>query len=301
MGGATPLSPASAPPPKVSIHAPRGGSDTIIILRHFQPISFNPRSPWGERQLARQFCCVVRGVSIHAPRGGSDKFEICLIVGLEPFQSTLPVGGATGFVPPFFRQRQGFNPRSPWGERHRLRLCSNRPRRFNPRSPWGERPQRGRRTMSPRPFQSTLPVGGATFFTQSQRRYLTVSIHAPRGGSDSRTAAPDNQRMAVRVFQSTLPVGGATPSATAVIADAAGFNPRSPWGERHPGGVGHAWFRRVSIHAPRGGSDPRSATVSMSTSTFQSTLPVGGATLSLCTPFLVEKSFNPRSPWGERL
>ena len=56
-------------------------------------------------------------------------------------------------------------------------------------------------------------------------------------------------------FQSTLPVGGAT------IQD-----------------IVLSLMLRISIHAPRGGSDGASAVV------------------RLCTAY-----FNPRSPWGERL
>ena len=77
---------------------------------------------------------------------------------------------------------------------------------FNPRSPWGERPAAVLSLVSARLFQSTLPVGGAT-----QRRHCTaawgsISIHAPRGGSDRPTGT--------RSF------------------DRYNFNPRSPWGER---------------------------------------------------------------------
>ena len=58
------------------------------------------------------------------------------------------------------------------------------------------------------------------------------------------------------LFQSTLPVGGATNTTL-------------------------QQYRRdqISIHAPRGGSDPRTSVTSSMTAGFQSTLPVGGATL----------------------
>ena len=56
-------------------------------------------------------------------------------------------------------------------------------------------------------FQSTLPVGGATLYQSSGRLVAQVSIHAPRGGSDtSNEKNPKSQKW----FQSTLPVGGAT-------------------------------------------------------------------------------------------
>ena len=145
-----------------------------------------------------------------------------------------------------------------------------------------------------------------------------ISIHAPRGGSD-----------AVDTIQ------------CAIINN---FNPRSPWGERlrrnrHTGNK-----PVISIHAPRGGSDvdwvwlvtasiyfnPRSPWGERPVLpedrdfalVFQSTLPVGGATLlrmrtvrasnisihaprggsdfAACNKAPDLLYFNPRSPWGER-
>ena len=55
------------------------------------------------------------------------------------------------------------------------------------------------------------------------------------------------------------------------------FNPRSPWGERHLGGVQLRF-----------------------TGLFQSTLPVGGATWAESASRKNNRDFNPRSPWGER-
>ena len=37
-------------------------------------------------------------------------------------------------------------------------------------------------------FQSTLPVGGATFWDACVHLVKKISIHAPRGGSDSKDA-----------------------------------------------------------------------------------------------------------------
>ena len=37
-------------------------------------------------------------------------------------------------------------------------------------------------------FQSTLPVGGATTDSNECVFFLDISIHAPRGGSDTRVA-----------------------------------------------------------------------------------------------------------------
>ena len=60
----------------ISIHAPRGGSDSYSPRQTTQRSHFNPRSPWGER---------------HAKKG-QNKLSIA-------FQSTLPVGGATHWQP----------------------------------------------------------------------------------------------------------------------------------------------------------------------------------------------------------
>ena len=170
--------------PNISIHAPRGGSDTGFPRNIRHKNNFNPRSPWGERHH----------LALHgaAPIG---------------FQSTLPVGGATGVTVALPPATVNFNPRSPWGERHgHCAYCCmsvvisihaprggsdrpavrypTRPGYFNPRSPWGERHDSWFGWHFLLTFQSTLPVGGATRLG-----------HA---------------KTSTTIFQSTLPVGGAT-------------------------------------------------------------------------------------------
>ena len=80
-------------------------------------------------------------------------------------------------------------------------------------------------------FQSTLPVGGATWDEHHKRNTLAISIHAPRGGSDS--------------------------AAEAIGKGQRDFNPRSPWGERRYFFIDTFVGFGISIHAPRGGSDFR--------------------------------------------
>ena len=53
--------------------------------------------------------------------------------------------------------------------------------------------------------------------------------------------------------------------------------------------------------APRVGSDYGDRDAAVGYVTFQSTLPVGGATRIQREPGRVHQHFNPRSPWGERL
>ena len=235
-------------------------------------------------------------ISIHAPRGGSDLcnrnlrqlginfnprspwgerlYSFQNIVTIDVFQSTLPVGGAT--------------PCQVW-------FCWIQPY-FNPRSPWGERPL---------PIHTTAGV-------------LCISIHAPRGGSDL-GGAWDKQKSYISIH---APRGGSDrPSPTRPI-DRGDFNPRSPWGERqstiNPGiweglfqstlPVGGATaslvvvVRRlpISIHAPRGGSDPRWKMPRPTGSYFNPRSPWGERHTSVGS-ITASEHFNPRSPWGERL
>ena len=168
----------------ISIHAPRGGSDTVIVLTDTDDNDFNPRSPWGERRQKRRQRTNHHCISIHAPRGGSD-FVIA--------SRLLNIGD--------------FNPRSPWGERRKAELKRSAKVDFNPRSPWGERQTQIYNQDKFKTFQSTLPVGGATGQRGKGSIIVIISIHAPRGGSDPSSSAA---RSGGRGFQSTLPVGGAT-------------------------------------------------------------------------------------------
>ena len=162
------------------------------------------------------------------------------------------MGGATDDGVPEKGQSGNFNPRSPWGERRGQGPRSRSPSYFNPRSPWGERPKNRVIEIECKKFQSTLPVGGATVNARVVANSFGISIHAPRGGSDSLTWP--------------------------LFSGLTNFNPRSPWGER----------RRLMLCPAQ-------------TSQFQSTLPVGGATVPILIGTHQGEDFNPRSPWGERL
>ncbi len=137
------------------------------------------------------------------------------------------------------------------GSDRRFRPFAPRNRYFNPRSPDGERRTSSADLTSGEQFQSTLPGWGAT----------TIPITAT----------------ALYTFQSTLPGWGATCIPCPASGSARYFNPRSPDGERHDGLNGNVWLHRISIHAPRMGSD-------------YSLIPV----CPCC------RDFNPRSPDGER-
>ena len=192
------------------------------------------------------------------------------------FQSTLPARGATPDCPqPADSHGSHFNPRSPHGERH----CT---------APG--LPRAGT-------FQSTLPARGATLFRALRRAYIVISIHAPRTGSDDlylskrdwlktfqstlpARGATERPKTATEKerFQSTLPARGATAKRPHKGAAGTHFNPRSPHGERPTKSSRARTRRKISIHAPRTGSDVPRCLRSSSSSYY----------------------FNPRSPHGER-
>ena len=142
-------------------------------------------------------------------------------------------------------------------------------------------------------------MGGATHLPDALFGRRAISIHAPRGGSDS----PKSGAYIRRTISIHAPRGGSDGTDTALRLIPCYFNPRSPWGERlqnilqyvifpyfnprSPWGErqGHARASvsdfKISIHAPRGGSDKLYQTAMPDEFVFQSTLPVGGATLPL--------------------
>ena len=172
-----------------------------------------------------------------------------------------------------------------------------RGRNFNPRSPRGERPS----------LNAKVPL------------CLSISIHAPREGSDT---AAVRQYFSAQLFQSTLPARGATPNCGRCERHRGHFNPRSPRGERPHHHRVQPVAMRISIHAPREGSDGSSMPRTLCSRKFQSTLPARGATsrrsdfrrkqkISIHAPRegsdirhtttrYIPIYFNPRSPRGER-
>ena len=123
-------------------------------------------------------------------------------------------------------------------------------------------------------FQSTLPARGATVIATAFALAPTISIHAPRTGSDQGFKFRGIDDV---IFQSTLPARGATVGQDGACRLREDFNPRSPHGERPAVGQSSRracdfnprsphgerpqprWFAIcnliISIHAPRTGSD----------------------------------------------
>ena len=246
--GATRHSQSSRGRERVSIHAPRAGSDDVNSWRKdflkFQS-TLPARGATGDRLCAGHLVCV----SIHAPRAGSDQIGAWVSHASESFQSTLPARGATratsgSIISARFNPRSPrgerpnprrracmrvrFNPRSPRGERQVSSLLDARPASFNPRSPRGER-RTGGANLGAFGVSIHAPRAGSDFWPIPDAAYQIVSIHAPRAGSD-------------RPFSQALP-------------SLLRFNPRSPRGERRAALAGIRRVRGVSIHAPRAGSD----------------------------------------------
>ena len=121
---------------RISIHAPRVGSDHAAILHPLQIVNFNPRSPCGER--------------LQLPL---DQALLSL------FQSTLPVWGATSSVQRFSANAANFNPRSPCGERPVAFAPKSTCCNFNPRSPCGERHLLQFRILFDMDFNPRSPCG----------------------------------------------------------------------------------------------------------------------------------------------
>ena len=235
---------------------------------------FNPRSPHGERRHLRRHRWQAVQISIHAPRTGSD---LCPKAARRSgrFQSTLPARGATAS----------------------FRFC-----------------------YSCSSFQSTLPARGATPMRVRDRRMVCISIHAPRTGSDSHSLCTIRAR---RHFNPRSPHGERHDGRRRTSAAAKDFNPRSPHGERHGDsfqrsqpykfqstlparGATNLFFEairiiKISIHAPRTGSDGLGVTGFSLARNFNPRSPHGErpATDGNCTT--IAKHFNPRSPHGERL
>ena len=193
---------------RISIHAPREGSDAEV--RHFPASSLNfyPRSPRGERQAGTKKEPKNPTISIPAPREGSDWTSACRSPLSGLFLSTLPARGATYIRKAVILAVRNFYPRSPRGERRTTILAmrtffasflSTLPARgatrnpqtaagngyhFYPRSPRGERQREYAKQIPYIPFLSTLPARGATPGTLPGQKGLQISIHAPREGSD---------------------------------------------------------------------------------------------------------------------
>ena len=149
--------------------------------------------------------------------------------------------------------RSNFNPCSPCGERPDLWILPSLSNYFNPCSPCGERLVVYALFNLRQAFQSMLPVRGATTPQRFKRRTLTY--FNPCSPCGERLCLSGSHVSALQ-FQSMLPVRGATqwlpcrspPVKISIHAPRAGSDQ-----DRFP----RVNADCISIHAPRAGSDRR--------------------------------------------
>ena len=238
--------------PRISIHAPCTGSDGQVKQQHHVALGISIHAPCTGSDVLDALVAQVRPISIHAPCTGSDRCRALVLLHDVRFQSTLPARGATQSPRAAVESARHFNPRSPHGER-----LADGGRLSNNREFQSTLPARGATLtlscVNPAVrFQSTLPARGATRKSDKNNHQLSISIHAPRTGSDNR---PADKRCNQLRFQSTLPARGATHRLEHSAQRGHYFNPRSPHGERQPGYIVPRNRYTISIHAPRTGSD----------------------------------------------
>ena len=169
---------------RISIHAPRTGSD-INIFHIASQLKISIHAPrTGSDSEASRYNGKLPMISIHAPRTGSDS-EASRYNGKLPMISIH--APRTGSDPPIPRGRSNygdFNPRSPHGERLRNGKKPCHTHNFNPRSPHGERPVLSGRVPVLIYFNPRSPHGERLLFRALRRAHIVISIHAPRTGSD---------------------------------------------------------------------------------------------------------------------
>ena len=191
----------------ISIHAPRTGSDSACSSQYSHLLSISIHAPRTGSDRFRTLYRNLLMISIHAPRTGSDA-RLAVLSDMMEISIHAPRTGSDAFL---------------------LMLHAHIAQ-----------------------FQSTLPARGATSWDYISEAYgAYISIHAPRTGSD---AYGNDNTEGGKVFQSTLPARGATLSGWTYGAGRY-FNPRSPHGERPAASRRKEKYIRISIHAPRTGSD----------------------------------------------
>ena len=155
---------------RISIHAPRAGSDpngtpfrrAMMIFQSTLPVR-------GATNITFDSFCPGK-ISIHAPRAGSDWGSLGEGSVSSNFNPRSPCGERLLICVVIAIMIYHFNPRSPCGERPSAPTSRRgRVRDFNPRSPCGERPPFVWLSATIKKFQSTLPVRGATFVRNSAR------------------------------------------------------------------------------------------------------------------------------------
>ena len=217
---------------------------------------FNPRSPHGERRAVSSILHSY-GISIHAPRTGSDSDFYIGDVGVVPISIHAPRTGSDQLGDNRLAGCVEFQSTLPvrGATSQGARKASVRGY-FNPRSPHGER---------------RAGSGGAAGTE-------TISIHAPRTGSD--TDAVRRERLGIRISIHAPRTGSDHWERVGMGADRTDFNPRSPHGERRRKAMYNIIVYEFQSTLPARGATREPPGVRPG-DLFQSTLPARGATESV--------------------
>ena len=167
---------------------------------------------------------------------------------------------------------------------------------FNPRIPYGMRHRCSSSCASDLLFQSTHPVWDATHRVVPQGDTHTISIHASRMGCDCPSRCSGRFRP---YFNPRIPYGmrhNHTLQATGLME----FQSTHPVWDATQAGRPVRCVHGISIHASRMGCDSSVTAQASSSMAFQSTHPVWDATLSRRHDSNSHPYFNPRIPYGMR-
>ena len=261
---------------------------------------FNPRTPCGVRHGVHWFAPFLDAISIHAPLAGCDAIGAIVRQRAAAISIHAPLAGCDHASQTGHGGICHFNPRTPCGVRHRVRMTVFKRWLISIHAPLAGCDIM--RTLAMRGqaiFQSTHPLRGATFMAQrTAPQGKGISIHAPLAGCDRAPWTYHN------------PTGY--------------FNPRTPCGvrrERDGSIVLH--HIAISIHAPLAGCDTTPADRQALTAYFNPRTPCGvrrrfcprrcrGPLISIHAPLAgcdtltvnsvagTASDFNPRTPCGVR-
>ena len=192
---------------------------------------FNPRTPCGVRHGVHWFAPFLDAISIHAPLAGCDAIGAIVRQRAAAISIHAPLAGCDHASQTGHGGICHFNPRTPCGVRHRVRMTVFKRWLISIHAPLAGCDIM--RTLAMRGqaiFQSTHPLRGATFMAQrTAPQGKGISIHAPLAGCDTTPA----DRQALTAY----------------------FNPRTPCGVRRRFCPRRCRGPLISIHAPLAGCD----------------------------------------------
>ena len=257
--------------PTLPLRGATGGVGVGLGIGQFQPTL-----PLRGATLCNDVIQWYHTVSTHAPLAGSDSPRPQR-VDLMAVSTHAPLAGSDGTKTALVDVHNGFNPRSPCGERRVFGRLGSVRGRVSTHAPLAG--SDGHRHLLPCRqfgFQPTLPLRGATSFSVSQSATSTFQPTLPlRGATDPGTA--DGR---VRTGFNPRSPCGERRFASIIRPPPRSFNPRSPCGERRGRFRATARWPSVSTHAPLAGSDDGRLKDTLGDHVFQPTLPLRGATAS---------------------